>query len=907
MPPKKERPKKKKEGEKESKEGKEGAASGDLGDQLVAEGITLTFSQDSDKIQHRNVRDISVANLSLLYHGVPLLEDTEFTLNYGNRYGFIGRNGCGKSVFMRTIAARCFPIPDGIEIFHLKEEIEATDMTAKEAVMSVDVERSALEAEAEELNERMLVEGEENQEELMDRLTQVYERLDEMDATTAETRASTILSGLGFTPAKQNKRTREFSGGWRMRIALARALFIQPTLLLLDEPTNHLDMEAVVWLEDYLSKWNKILFLVSHSQDFLNNVCTHMVNVHRKKLVYYTGNYDTFVAARAELEQEQMKRYKWEQDEIQKMKDYVAKFGHGTAKNAKQAQSKEKTLEKMVRGGLTDKVEVEKSLDFTFADPGKLSPPVLQCNDITFGYPGCEILYSEVDFGVDLDSRVALVGPNGAGKSTLLKIMTGELQPLTGSVRPHSHLRFSKFTQHFIDVLDLSATPLEYFMSLWPDLTTQQARSFLGRFGITGTVQTQKMENLSDGQKSRVVLSKMAKENPHLLLLDEPTNHLDMESIDSLAKAINKFEGGVVLVSHDMRLISQVAKEIWMCDNKTVMRYQGEISDFKMQIQQQLEKDSLIQSSGKKKSFSTNTGPLLVPLGAPKKYGNEPTRTFTVAPPAAPVVSSTKDFPALSRPKTEEEEILAARLELAELAIQRQRARKAEKGEEKKSEAALTESEKAALAEQEAKKQREKEEREAREEELRLDMKAKKKAEKDAAAAYKAEQDALKEKRRLEMVADMEAAKKMQEDLEIARLERQRLREEKAAKEKKEEDDRLAAEQAEKDARRAEKQRVKREREEARQRQLAADKEAWMTAARLDAWTQEQQLCFERALLTAPLILETRGAETMEAEKKSRWNFIAAAVPGKNRNQCLLRYKLLLQVVADFRQIQASS
>ena len=318
MPPKKERPKKKAKGEKAEKSkavaDKKATADNsdnkpaDLGDILLSEGITVTFSQDSNKIAHRNVRDISVANLSLLYHGVPLLEDTEFTLNYGNRYGFIGRNGCGKSVFMRTVAARCFPIPDGIDIFHLKEEIEATDMTAKEAVMSVDVERTTLEREAEDLNEKMLDDEAEGHDELMDRLTQVYDRLDEMDATTAETRASTILSGLGFTPAKQQKKTKEFSGGWRMRIALARALFIQPTLLLLDEPTNHLDMEAVVWLEDYLSKWNKILFMVSHSQDFLNNVCTNMVNVHKKKLVYYSGNYDTFVTAKTELEQEQMKR-----------------------------------------------------------------------------------------------------------------------------------------------------------------------------------------------------------------------------------------------------------------------------------------------------------------------------------------------------------------------------------------------------------------------------------------------------------------------------------------------------------------------------------------------------------------------------------------------------------------------
>jgi ATP-binding cassette subfamily F protein 2 len=385
-------------------------------DQLRKEGIVTTFALNSKRI-HRNVRDINVTNLTVTFHGSPLLEEAELTLNYGNRYGYIGRNGCGKSSFMRVIAARSFPIPDGIDIFHLHQEIEATDMTAKEAVMSVDRERAALEAEAEELNEVVVAEeGTEEADAAMERLNQIYERLEELDVASAEARASKILNGLGFTADRQNKMTKEFSGGWRMRIALARALFLQPTLLLLDEPTNHLDMEAVVWLEEYLSKWTKILFLVSHSQDFLNNVCTHIVHHTKRKLNYYSGNYDSFVKTRSEKEEEQEKRYKAEQDQIKHMKNYVAKFGQGNAKMAKQAQSKEKTLEKMLRGGLTDKVEAEKALDFKFPDPPALSPPVLQCNDITFGYPGCEILYHNVDFGVDLDSRVALVGPNGAGK-----------------------------------------------------------------------------------------------------------------------------------------------------------------------------------------------------------------------------------------------------------------------------------------------------------------------------------------------------------------------------------------------------------------------------------------------------------------------------------------------------------
>mmetsp|Transcript_40469 Transcript_40469/g.53271 ORF Transcript_40469/g.53271 Transcript_40469/m.53271 type:complete len:491 (+) Transcript_40469:1-1473(+) len=486
---------------------------------------------------------------------------------------------------MKVLGARALPIPEGIDMFYLAEEIEAGEITPLEAVMSVDEERTKLEKEQDDLQE-LLMEDAEN-EEVLDRLNQVIERLDEMDVSTAEARASQILHGLGFTQRMQAMKTREFSGGWRMRISLARALFLKPTLLLLDEPTNHLDMEAVVWLEEYLKNWNKILFFCCHSQDFLNQVCTHTVHLKDKKLTYYTGNYDAFVQTRQEVEDNQMKRYNWEQDQIKQMKNYIARFGHGSAKLAKQAQSKEKTLEKMVRSGLTEKVSVERAMDFTFPDPGPLPPPVLQVQQVSFAYPDSPLLYENVDFGVDLDSRIALVGPNGAGKTTFLKMIMGELVPTCGNIKPHSHLRISKFTQHFVDILDEDKSPLDYFMDEYPDVPRDAARTFLGRYGVTGSVQTQKIGHLSDGQKSRVVFAKMAKDTPHLLLLDEPTNHLDMESIDSLARAIQKFKGGLLLVSHDMRLISQVANEIWICDNRTVSRYRGDISDFKMELRKQ--------------------------------------------------------------------------------------------------------------------------------------------------------------------------------------------------------------------------------------------------------------------------------------------------------------------------------
>jgi len=376
-----------------------------------------------------------------------------------------------------------------------------------------------------------------------------------------------------------------------MRVALAKALFMRPMLLLLDEPTNHLDLEACVWLEEYLKTYTRILFLVSHSQDFLNGVCTNIVHLQSKKLSYYNGNFDTFCKARSEKEENQMKQYNWEQDQISHMKNYIARFGHGSAKLARQAQSKEKVLAKMESKGLTEKVAHDTVLVMSFYDPGTLPPPVVQFNHVHFGYsadPKAE-LYSDLDFGIDLDSRVALVGPNGVGKSTLLKLMVGQLNPTQGMVRRHQHLKFGWYHQHLTDQLDLTLTPLEYMMKEFPgEMEAEKMRSVIGRFGITGKSQTVPMSQLSDGQKSRVVFSWLAYSEPHLLLLDEPTNHLDIETIDALAAAINDFPGGVVLVSHDFRLINQVAEEIWVCEKKRIQRWTGDILSYKESLREKM-------------------------------------------------------------------------------------------------------------------------------------------------------------------------------------------------------------------------------------------------------------------------------------------------------------------------------
>lgn len=358
----------------------------------------------------------------------------------------------GKSTVLAVLGNREVPIPDHIDIFHLTREMPASDKSALQCVMEVDEERIRLEKLAEEL---VACEDDEAQEQLMD----IYERLDDISADTAEARAANILHGLGFTKEMQQKATKDFSGGWRMRIALARALYVKPHLLLLDEPTNHLDLDACVWLEEELKHYKRILVIISHSQvnlsnyfflivdtiiayftkyiihiklqDFLNGVCTNIIHVNKKRLKYYTGNYDAFVRTRMELLENQMKQYNWEQDQINHMKNYIARFGHGSAKLARQAQSKEKTLAKMVAQGLTEKVVSDKILNFYFPSCGKVPPPVIMVQNVSFKYSdNGPYIYKNLEFGIDLDTRLALVGPNGAGKSTLLKLLYGDVSIL---------------------------------------------------------------------------------------------------------------------------------------------------------------------------------------------------------------------------------------------------------------------------------------------------------------------------------------------------------------------------------------------------------------------------------------------------------------------------------------------
>eukprot|EP00092_Neocalanus_flemingeri_P019270 GFUD01020874.1.p1 GENE.GFUD01020874.1~~GFUD01020874.1.p1 ORF type:complete len:642 (+),score=175.33 GFUD01020874.1:119-2044(+) len=572
----------------------------------AANGLTLTYEEElclqlEDEARvatearactgvlgiHPLARDIKIDNFSVTFYGSELLQDTKLELSVGNRYGLMGVNGCGKSTLLACLGNKEVPIQDHIDIYYLAREIPASEKTALEAVMEADEERCKLEQLAEELATQ---EDDESQEFLM----QVYERLDDIGADTAEARAAHLLMGLQFDATMQKKKCKDFSGGWRMRIALARALFLKPHLLLLDEPTNHLDLEACVWLEEELKLYKNILVIVSHSQDFLNGVCNNIMHMDIRKLKVYGGNYDTFMKTRMELVEAQMKQYNWEQEQIAHMKNYIARFGHGSAKLARQAQSKEKTLAKMVADGLTEKVTSDRTVSFCFYSCGKIPPPVIMVQNVSFRYNDeTPYIYKNLEFGMDLDTRLALVGPNGAGKSTLLKLISGELFPTEGMVRRHNHLKLGRYHQHMHELLDMDLSPLDYMMKSFPTLKDRdEMRKVIGRYGISGKAQTAPIKQLSDGQKCRVVFAWLSWNIPHMLLLDEPTNHLDMETIDALAEAINGYEGGVVLVSHDFRLIDQVADAIWICEKQKVTKWEGDILSYKNHLKAKVMKKS---------------------------------------------------------------------------------------------------------------------------------------------------------------------------------------------------------------------------------------------------------------------------------------------------------------------------
>jgi len=576
--------------------GKEGYDNGEDAASILA-GTSAEMTAEQQRVAQRRAvtgvlasaaaaSDVKFDAFSLAVGGNQLVNDCSLELNQGCRYGLIGDNGCGKSNVLAAIAQREVPLPSHIDVFHLHEEAQATEETAVEAVINhVVKETEWLEALTVKIIEESGPEDE--------RLCAISDRLSELDPVGAEPRARKILFGLGFCDhmVPMDRKTKHMSGGWRMRVSLAKALFAAPSLLLLDEPTNHLDLEACVWLEDHLANYSKCLFVISHSQDFLNRVCTHTVWLTRMQLNYYGGNYDSFVTVIAAEERIHAKVYEKQQADMEKLTTFVrVNRANGVAQSAK---SKKKVLETLQDEAVEKPKERKQTLRFVFPDCTRVEPPVLPFDKVSFSYSGKkeDYLYKDLDLAVDCDSRIALVGPNGCGKSTLMKLMSQELAPTEGQISKHQHCTMGLYHQHSADILENDISPLTYMKKHFPKRNTEEVWvSYLKEFGFSGKQMSTEIGMLSDGQKSRLIFSMLAMKNYSILLLDEPTNHLDVDAVDGLAEAIKGFQGGVVLVSHDFRLIDQVAKEIWVCENKSVTKWDGSIHEYRKMLSQKMAK-----------------------------------------------------------------------------------------------------------------------------------------------------------------------------------------------------------------------------------------------------------------------------------------------------------------------------
>nr|XP_003422505.1 LOW QUALITY PROTEIN: ATP-binding cassette sub-family F member 1 [Loxodonta africana] len=486
---------------------------------------------------------------------------------------------------LKHIANRALSIPPNIDVLLCEQEVVADETPAVQAVLRADTKRLKLLEEERRLQGQL----EQGDDAAAERLEKVYEELRATGAAAAEAKARRILAGLGFDPEMQNRPTQKFSGGWRMRVSLARALFMEPTLLMLDEPTNHLDLNAVIWLNNYLQGWRKTLLIVSHDQGFLDDVCTDIIHLDAQRLHYYRGNYMTFKKMYQQKQKELLKQYEKQEKKLKELK--------AGGKSTKQAekQTKEALTRKQQKCRRKNQDEEsqeapellkrpkEYTVRFTFPNPPPLSPPVLGLHGVTFGYEGQKPLFKNLDFGIDMDSRICIVGPNGVGKSTLLLLLTGKLTPTRGEMRKNHRLKIGFFNQQYAEQLRMEETPTEYLQRGF-NLPYQDARKCLGRFGLESHAHTIQICKLSGGQKARVVFAELACREPDVLVLDEPTNNLDIESIDALGEAINEYKGAVIIVSHDARLITETNCQLWVVEEQSVSQIDGDFEDYKREV-----------------------------------------------------------------------------------------------------------------------------------------------------------------------------------------------------------------------------------------------------------------------------------------------------------------------------------
>jgi len=533
---------------------------------------------ESKGVAGGRVQDIKIENFDIAFGEKVLIQGASMTLSFGRRYGLVGKNGLGKTTLLKMIAHQQLKIPPGISVLHVEQEVVGDDTLAIDSVLEADTVRTSLLAEEKRLSELHTAEA-------ATQLSEVYVQLAAIEADKAPALASVILAGLGFSAEGQKRATKTFSGGWRMRLALARALFAKPDLLLLDEPTNMLDLVAIIWLENYLQTWPSTILVVSHDRHFLDEVATDILYLNSQVIDHYRGNYGTFVKTKFERQKNQQREWDAQQQLRAHTQEFIDKFRYN-AKRASLVQSKLKFLERLP---ILKPVEKESDVILRFPEVGTLNPPVLQLDELVFGYNKDNIVLNKVNLSAASDSRICVVGENGAGKTTLLKLVLGELQPLSGFVHAHRGIRFGYFSQHHVDQLSMDVTPVGLLQQRFPGQTVEEYRRHLGRFGVSGDLALQSINSLSGGQKSRVAFTAMCYPGPNFLVLDEPTNHLDVETIEALSIAIQNYNGGVILVSHDERMIRNVCKELWICGNGSVSRIEGGFDEYRAIVEKQLD------------------------------------------------------------------------------------------------------------------------------------------------------------------------------------------------------------------------------------------------------------------------------------------------------------------------------
>jgi ATP-binding cassette subfamily F protein 3 len=499
--------------------------------------------------------------------GRPLFEGASATIPAGHKVGIVGRNGAGKTTLFRlirgelTLDTGAISLPARARIGGVAQEVPGSEVSLLDTVLEADAERAALLAE---------------QTDDPSRIAEIQTRLADIDAWSAEARASAILKGLGFTTEEQAMPCSAFSGGWRMRVALAGVLFSQPDLLLLDEPTNYLDLEGALWLESYLARYPHTVLIISHDRGLLNRAVDHILHLENRKLTLYAGGYDAFARTRAETRAVQEAAAKKQATRAAHLQSFVDRF-RAKASKAKQAQSRIKMLEKMETITLPE--DAARTV-FTFPEPATLSPPIVNLDGAAVGY-GQRPVLSRLSLRIDQDDRIALLGRNGEGKSTLSKLLAGKLHVMDGEVVSASKLRVGYFAQHQVDELHTDETPLQHLQRARPDTAPPKLRAQLAGFGLGADQAETVVAKLSGGQKARLSLLLATLDAPHMLILDEPTNHLDIESREALVEALTAYSGAVILVSHDMHLLSLVADRLWLVKDGRVAPYDGDLESYR--------------------------------------------------------------------------------------------------------------------------------------------------------------------------------------------------------------------------------------------------------------------------------------------------------------------------------------